>query len=348
MNEPRSALTAPGPRPSIARMVPAEEREALEERLRSALEEFAPPEELPPLPPLGPVGRLYASTRFHRALPRAVDLGAVRARVERSWRRGGPERDAAILAMELLVGNSSRASEVTALAKAHMVESAYRSALLWRPWDTGALQMLDAHHARDAMATGRGVVLSFLHHGPYVGLPVAVDRVGVHPYAPIAPFYFEDPVPGFRGHRDRQHATCLARGATTFNVAGGLRLMMDIVRSGRCLGIAPDLPGNLEVEVLGRRVLTAPGAAKLAQRSGALLVPIAMERHRGGPRARARMLPAIDPTDHETAESLQQALFDAHAPALLAWPEALEWPLERWIPADPADAERFGFAKPTA
>ncbi|MGE4428095.1 MAG: hypothetical protein AB7G37_16715 [Solirubrobacteraceae bacterium] len=327
-------------------MVTTEEREALEERLRSSLEEYAPPAELPPLPPLSPVARLYASPRVHRVVPRALDLGLVRARVARAWRKGGPERDNALKAMELLLGKSERASEVPELAKRHLVESAYRSALLWRPWDTGGLQMQDAHLAREAMAAGRGVILTFLHHGPYVGLTVSVDRAGVHPYAPIAPFYFEEPVPGFRGHRDRQHAACLARGATTFNVAGGLRLMLDIVRSGRCLGIAPDLPGNLEVTVLGRRVRTAPGAAKLSQRSGALVVPVVMERHRGGARARARMLPAIDPTDHESAESLQQAIFDAHAPALLAWPEALEWPLERWVPADPADAERFGFTKP--
>jgi len=51
----------------------------------------------------------------------------------------------------------------------------------------------------------------------------------------------------------------------------------------------------------------------------------------------------IDPGDFADIETLQEHIFRRHEPAVLTWPEALEWPLRRWTPVDAADIAEFGF-----
>jgi lauroyl/myristoyl acyltransferase len=307
------------------------------------LERFKPPEQLPPLPKVGLGTRLYADERVHRVVPAPIGFGLARARAEYLWRRNKGLRDNALKSMEFVVGRSSRKHEVEALAQRYLVQTAYRSEVLWRPWLTGNLPVSGVEHPQAALARGNGAILNFMHHGPYVGLTVSADKVGVHAYAAIAPFYFEEPTPGFAGHRDRQHGKCLARGAHTFSAAGGFPLLTGLLKANRFVGLNTDSPGTLEMDFLGRRVKAASGAAKLSLKYGSPIVPV-VARDIGKPgRAKIEFLPPLYPEEHPDPEQLQQAIADAHAPAILAWPEALEWPLDRWKPADPEEARYFGF-----
>ena len=89
--------------------------------------------------------------------------------------------------------------------------------------------------------------------------------------------------------------------------------MRDLLRGGELVALASDLAGSLEMTMLGRRVSAGSGAARLAAELEVPLVPV-------------------------------QAIADAHAPAILAWPEGLMEPLERWRAVAEEDVARFGVA----
>jgi lauroyl/myristoyl acyltransferase len=209
----------------------------------------------------------------------------------------------------------------------------------------GKVKVDNAQVALDVIAEGRGAILNFMHHGPFVALTEAMQNVGIHPYAAIAPFYFEEPVAGYNGHRDRRHMLTLRAGAKVFSAAGSFPLVLAIIQDGRVMGLSTDVPGSAEMTFLGRRVRAASGCTKASLRTGAPIIPISMHRHTREI-ARARIEDPIDPKDFPTVEALQQRIADVHEPAVLDWPEALEWPLQRWTPADPAEAEEFGFPPP--
>lgn len=306
----------------------------LEERTEVIEPDQEPPalHELPPLPPIGRAARLYADTRTHRAVPLHVALAATRARSEVFWRRSAGGRQAALAAMELVVGCCDRAGEVETLARRHVYETAKRSELLWRPWETRRLPIEGAEVLSRLRNDGRGALLHFLHHGPYVGITGSFARAGLPRInAPIGPFYFEMPTPGYHGHRDRQHLSCLYDGGRCFSATGSFGRIVALLERGENVAIAIDMPGTTPVEILGRRVLVSGGIVKLALKTGAPIVPMTM--HRRGRIATVRLEEPVEPAGFDGVEALTQELVRRHEPALHAWPEALEWPLQRWTPA---------------
>ncbi len=284
--------------------------------------------DLPPLPLERLTIRLAGSQSLRRMFPRQAAYALLWLLNERLWRRSPQYRDECGRSMSYLLAKSPRAKDADGLAKRYGYEALRRSELLWRPWVAGTLPIDGAETLRAAQLQGRGVLLNFSHHGLFHGIFASLRREGFDLYVAAAPGYFEPPGPGYQGRRDRQHILNVMRGSHVFDAARSSPYIRELLAAGEIVALAFDMPGTAETVFLGRRVYAAPGLARTAKRSGALIVPVTMHRHRD--LARLRVEQPLDPDDYETVEELHAAVVTRHEPGILAWPEAFEFPLRRW------------------
>ena len=95
----------------------------------------------------------------HRRIPARVAVAVAVARGRAEWR--DPEaRARARAAIEAIVGH---VPEREALARAHLIESAVREELIWRPSHFDGAPFAGREHVERALAGGRGVIASFVH-----------------------------------------------------------------------------------------------------------------------------------------------------------------------------------------
>lgn len=291
--------------------------------------------DLPPLPPASPAVRALTSTALRRRVPLTLALGVARALNAARWHSAG-YREWCERSMRFLLGTSPRAAEADRLAKEYGYWSLKRSELLWHPHRLTSIPLDGVDRLRDAQAQGRGVVLSFNHHGWFVASFSALRARGITTHLAAADHYFLDtPKPGYHGRHDRQHLLDCARGSEVFNAVGSFPHIRDLLAAGEIVALAFDVPGPTPTEILGRTVHTAHGVARTAKSTGALVLPLTMW-NTGGALGTARLDAPLDPNDYDSVEDLHRAVVAKHAPALLAWPEATEWPLLRWTDEAPA------------
>ena len=270
-------------------------------------------------------------------MPAAAALPLVRLKAEIAWHRRPDARAAARAQMASLLAASSRAGELETLARRHVAENAARAEFEFRH-GVGARFPVENPERLHALRDGGGGLVHFMHHGPYVHLTGALKAVGVTCYAPIAGYYFTTPEPGMTGHRDRSHLLALMAGSPVFPAEGSGAIIPRLLAEGKLVGLASDLPGRLRSRFLGRDVLVAAGTAKLALATGKSITCLTFRRRRRGLPA-VVVHPPIDPLTAGGRERLQAAIFAVHEPAVLAWPEALERPTERWtLVEEPAPA----------
>ena len=296
--------------------------------------------DVPPLPPASPVVRALTSPRLRRYLPFRLVLGIVYAVNILRWRAPG-YRDWCERSMRFLLAQSPRAAEATSLAKRYGYWSLKRSELLWHPHRLAKLPLVDVEHVLRAKDEKRGVVLSFNHHGWFIATYSALRHHNIATHIAAADHYFLDtPKPGYHGRHDRQHLIDCSLGGTVFNAVGSFPHIRELLGEGEIVALAFDVPGPARSDILGRVVYAAPGVARTAKTTGALIVPVTMSDS-GGPLGTAHFHPALDPNDFESVEDLHAAVVAQHEPALLAWPEAVEWPLLRWSeePPEPKPAK---------
>lgn len=298
--------------------------------------------DVPPLPPASPAIRALTSPGLRRFVPLPLALGTLRAVNAWRWRSSG-YREWCERSMHFLLDRSPRAAEADGLAKEYGYWSLKRSELLWHPHRLASLPLSGVDTLRAAQAEGRGVILSFNHHGWFVASFSALRRQGIETHLAAANHYFLDtPKPGYHGRHDRQHLIDCALGANTFNAVGSFPHIRDLLERGQIVALAFDVPGPARTEVLGRTVYTAPGIARTAKTTGALIVPLTMWNTRG-PIGSARIeSPPLDPNAYESVEDLHAAVVARHEPALLAWPDAVEWPLLRWTEEPPESRPSSG------
>ncbi|MGA9859042.1 MAG: hypothetical protein WBQ18_14350, partial [Solirubrobacteraceae bacterium] len=281
-------------------------------------ETFKPQDlDVPPLPPASPTIRALTSTRLRRAIPLRLALGLSRAVNTLRWRNPG-YREWCERSMHYLLDESPRAAEADRLAREFGYWSVTRSELLWHPHHLTSIPLDGVETLRAAQAEGRGVILSFNHHGWFIATFSALRAQGVALHVAVADHYFLDtPGPDYHGRHDRQHLINTARGGEVFNAVGSFPHIRDLLGRGEILALAFDLPGPTRTDILGRTVYTAHGVARTANSTDALIVPVTMWET-GGPVGTARFQSPLDPRDHDSVESLHAAVVARHEPALLA------------------------------
>lgn len=301
-----------------------------------------------PEPPTGPrrLAMLTDTTPHSRRLvPLAAIRPLVRLRAERLVRSDPEFLRRAFEQMRYLVEREP-ALDPIGLARRHVHEILKRDELRWRPWLTTRMHVRGFELIDALQSSGRGIVLSFLHHGQYGGVAPSIGRGGLAIETAVADWILTEDDPGRQGREVRNHVATVSAAdeVTTFGARGSYPAMLETVRAGGIVLIASDQPGSTPMRILGREVLAGSGAARLALESGCPVVPVSA--HSRGWRQELHVEKPVEPGEFDSITSIQREIGRRHEPAIRAWPEGYQSPLDRWTPADAADAEEFGFGPP--
>ena len=257
----------------------------------------------------------------HRRIPARVAVAVAVARGRADW-RDPQARERARAAIEAIVGH---VPEREALARAHLIESAVREELIWRPSHLDGAPFAGREHVEHALASGRGVIASFVHSGPFPGIARSLAEVSPSVHAVAADWAFVTSTDDAAGRRRAQWRAILdAAGVSLINAHGSYDAVAAVLRDGGLVVIAFDMSGGQQTTFSGRRVALASGTARLAFETRALVVPIWRARDRW--RVRTIAAPAVDPAAHASWHDLHTALAAIHSRWILARPAALEDP----------------------
>ena len=268
--------------------------------------------------------------RRRRLVPSPIAVAAAVRRGRREW--GDPERrEAARAAIDFVVGP---VVERDALARQHLVEHAVREELIWRPWQFKGARLDGGEHVERALATGRGVIASLVHSGPFPALATSLRGITDRTHTVVGSWMR---VPARNESLERRRLRWLANfeeaGVPIVEAPGSYRVVGELLRAGDLVVLAFDAPGPDATVFLGRPIALATGTARLAVETGALVVPVWRARDRWRPYTVAA--PALDPRDHAGWRELQDALAAVHTRWIRARPAALENPVPyRLVPAD--------------
>ncbi len=261
--------------------------------------------------------------RVRRSVPaRSLPL-LIRTRAAIAWCLPSVRRTAH-RQMLFLLGESCPA-QVSQVARRYVQEMVVRAEVRWHPDVATRVRLEGAEHLEAARALGRGVVLSFMHHGLYDRAFPAVARTTSGLRMLVHPYMLADDSP--RWIRQHLRLNCMG-GGQAVSAAVGTEAIKRMLTAGDVVAIASDVPGRTAVTFAGREVLGSFGAGRLAWESGSPVVLMTSGRDQQGPFV--RLHPALHPGDFDSARSLLEAVLAAHETAVLAWPEATDLPLSRW------------------
>lgn len=292
--------------------------------LDAALEVARRPVRPCPLPPAPLRVRLGTSPALRRMLPAAAAVARAQARGRALWDHDPAERARATAAMAAVAGGTSRAGDVQALAREHVVEGRVKEALFWRPWkvqppDPGAREL-----AAQALQTGRGVLLSTCHIGPYHANISVMARFGRTVYSATG-WATETPQAGYWGRRiAHRRSQAAARDERLLRARGSFALLERLLREGEVVSVFFGMPGSRQTMFLGKPVMMSSGSARLAMAAHALVLPLRTRRE--GHRVHVDIGAPLDSRDHSGPEELQDALAAVHERWILENPAALEDP----------------------
>lgn len=292
--------------------------------LAGALAAARQPVEPCPLPPTHLRQRVETSRVVRRALPSAVMVGRAEAHGRALWLTSAAERERALAAMDAVVGGTTRAHEVEPLAHEHVVEAAVKETLFWQPWRTPTLDAPSEARLRAALASGRGVLLSTCHMGPFLHGMSVISALGRTPYS-VSSWTSEPPAPGYWGRRvARRRREARARDERLVHAAGSFPLLRALLAEREIVSVFFAVPGGRETMFLGKPVMLASGSARLAEATDALIVPL--RNRRSGHRVLTDVEAPIDPREHAGADELHEALAAVHERWILELPASMEDP----------------------
>jgi lauroyl/myristoyl acyltransferase len=277
------------------------------------------------MPPAPLRVRLRTSPMLRRLLPSAVVARRAAARGRAAWRKDPQAREQTLTAMRAILGGTPRAGEAEELARAHLVESEITDALFWQPWQPPLLDARSQTNLHDALARGRGVLLSSCHTGPIFLAASAISAAGRTPYTVAAPWFFQEPSADRWGRRIAHWRLQVHRlDHRVLCSVGSFPLLEALLREGEVVQLYFDMPGSLRTSFLGKPVMLASGSARLACAADALVLPV--RPRRAGHRAQLDVREPLDPRDFADAQELHRALAAVHEPLILELPQLLEDP----------------------
>lgn len=291
-----------------------------------------------PVPWGGVVGHLRASERLHAAVPAPLAMAALDG-----WQRAlaavRPARLAAArAAMDAVVGGTPREGEVDALALRSLSAAARSWESMWRPRSLIEMPVHGLEHLT-GIESGRGVVLSMPHYGPLVGVAPLPRLVGPLLAAVGEQMVAETLPPGYHGHQIEQGRRVMTlSGIELVRASGSARAFAAALEQGGRIVLNFDVPGRSEVQFLGKTVELANGCTRLAEKTGAVVVPVVLRARGAG--WYLHVDEPVDPAQLGGWEPALQVVADVHSRLVLEAPEYLEPPnrLSGW-----PDATRHGW-----
>jgi lauroyl/myristoyl acyltransferase len=308
--------------------------------LTAALAHARLPAQPPAVPPASFGVRLHTSPWLRRMLPARVVVRRAQRRGAEIWERDPKEREQARAAMAVVLAGTSRAGEVDALARQHLIEREVHRVLFWQPLRTAGINARSQVHLDAALAAGRGVLLSSCHSGPVFQTMSVIAARGRGSFCVAAPWFFQPPSRDYWGRRiARWWQIAAARREHVISSTGCFPLLRALLGQGEFVWLLFDMPGSHETRFLGKPVMLSSSSARLASEADALILPLRARRE--GHRTWVDVAEALDPRRHADAQELHTALAAVHERWILEHPEALEDPRRKGAWEAGASAERW-------
>jgi lauroyl/myristoyl acyltransferase len=283
---------------------------------------------------------LATSPRLHRLLPArlAARLGEAHGWIV--WRSGATIREGARASMHAIVGGTERAHEADRLARRQIMEKYAQRMLFWQPPRTAKLDEQSLHNVRAALSSGRGVVISSCHLGPFFDVSSAVVALGRHSFVVGGDWFFEPPKHDYAGRRvTHWWGKMVARKNHLVCAKNSLPTLQALLEEGEVTVIFFDIIGTRETIFVGKPTKLTSGTARLAFATDALVVPV--RARRAGGRVWIDATPPLDPKDFAEPAQLHAAIADVHSQLVLEHPETLEDPRRAGAWEDGATAEAW-------
>lgn len=278
---------------------------------------------------MGMSGVKPAVTKVLRRLPLPLVAPVVRRRVRR-LQAHDVSMAVARRQMEFLLEHTRPDADIDEVARRHLEQVVWRRELRWRPGVITQQRVHGIEHLTRVRGEHGGLVLCFLHHGQFEGAFPAVKLAGGPPITTVGhPLMFDPAIPDHL----KANLRLGKMGSTPVPVTIGYAGLRDLVLDGHTLGIAVDLPGSTRVRFVGRELMGASGAARIAYETGSPVV-LLTAHPTDGLIQEVRLSEPLLPADHDSAESLLQAILDGFEPSVLAWPEAYDWPKAKFTLLD--------------
>lgn len=307
---------APGAAPPLPPTTPEELAVAVAAARRSV--------ERCPAPGADPRTRLGTSLAVRRLVPTRLAVARAARRGAQLWEHDPQARERARGAMAAVLGGTPRAGEVEDAAREHLIEEQVKDALFWQPWRP-VLSDASRERLAAAFASGRGVLLSGCHSGPYLQGVSAAAQLGRVCYSAAGPWSFATPARGSWGRRiARRRTEARARGERLVYSVGSFPVLRELLAQGEVVNVFFVMPGGRETLFLGKPVMLASGSARLAVEAGALVLPL--RTRRVGHRVLLDVGEALDARDFSGVADLHEALARAHERWIFELPAALEDP----------------------
>ncbi len=297
---------------------PSEHGSYLSRALEAAARRPTPPR----MPPAPLAIRLRTSPWLRSVLPARLAVRRAERRGEAEWESSAEARAAALAAMARVIGATARADELDQLARAHLIESHVDRALFWQqPW-SAELDGVSAERVEEALAGGRGVLLSACHIGAFYRLQCARPFRRRVTYMTPGPWFFEQPTPNYWGRRLARWQKGMK--SRPVPAKGSFRTIQALLERGEPVFLFFDMPGPRTTSFLGKQATLAEGNAQLAVRADALVLPL--RARRSGHRVRVDAAAPLDPRELDGVDQLHERLAAVHERWILENPAAFEDP----------------------
>jgi lauroyl/myristoyl acyltransferase len=197
-------------------------------------------------------------------------------------------------------------------------------------------------HLASAKAAGQGVLVSYCHFGPFPAIGVSALECASDVHQVVGGWLVN---PHSISGRARRWRSIFERaGVPVIEAKGCFARVADLLRGGAVVVMAFDWPGSAESSFLGKRVMLASGSARLAESTGALLVP-AMRRF-SGLRVCTTFDAPLDPAAHGGWRALHDVVAARHERWIRECPAALEDPRRAGAWENAATADGWGLSQP--
>lgn len=280
----------------------------------------------PRRPPAGPRERFRTALAIRRLLPSGLVVRRAERSAQRRWSRSPGSREKALVAMQAVVRGTSREADAPELARLYLVERAAAAAMYWQPWEKTRMSASALDLLRGAVGHNRGVLLSCCHMGPFFHMASIGEALGRHLFTVGGAWCFEPLSNDLWGRRVARRWEGLAEhDGRLIPAAGSFPLLKALLEDGEMVALHFDVAGPHATRFLSKPAMLTDGTARLAQASGALVVPVRMRREGHVPWMDVHA--PLDPHGFSEPGDLHEALAAIHERWILQLPHTLENPL---------------------
>jgi len=271
------------------------------------------------------IKRLALAAR--RGIPASVVPGFVQMRALVSWMTPSLRRDA-MEQMRFVLGHAVSDAVITDKARAYVRRMTWRAESRWHPELIDRQPVTGMTHLEALADSGEGGLVSIAHHGDDAKFPsMRTSKVQFDTLS--TPDAFKPDAPAWL----RQQFAVNSRGGPIHDVSGGSAMVRQLLADGRLVTVAFDVPGSTPMRVFGRDLLGAAGALRVAYAMNAPIILVTSHPNRQAAHlcARLSVAPPLLPNSFDEFDDLLEAVVRHHEAAIVAWPEAYDEPMSRWV-----------------